>query len=341
MSEREPQPWFNEQGDSMRLRKRSIRTIAFLAAAACITDTQVSSAESDSEFDEEFSEYFLTPADREAAINAKAASANMGNATTGFAHFSNGASRYYQNGSVWFGDAVGRAHVVLGLILQKWQNKGGVNFIGYPLSDEGDTRLGDGRFNWFQSGTVFYKWGASDAYEMHGCNIAAYGAYGWEWGKLGFPTSDEITGANKPKNDMEYGKIYYKHGYGHCYIDSYPVLTANRGFTNSDGIATISAEIVGSQTDVRINVTGSGFAPNAEVNIRTNNPGGTSHVCTTYASATGTINNASNTLCRQSDSLLKKINNIATVQAFDMHGHTAVYPASVSSQDGTVYTGAT
>ena len=89
--------------------------------------------------------------------------------------------RHYQGGaSIYWTPATG-AHLIYGLIRQKWGSLGwekGPN--GYPVTDEGDAQSGQGRFNNFQNGTIIWKSGAPEAFSVYGAIFAKWGQDGWD-----------------------------------------------------------------------------------------------------------------------------------------------------------------
>ena len=115
---------------------------------------------------------------------------------------------YSKNASIYCNNANGDTKFVLGLIRAKYLAKGAQTFIGYPTTDEVPTLFGDGRFNFFQSGLVLWKGGASEAFEIHGAIRTLYAGLGSEWGEMGFAQSDEtaISGSRR-RNIFEFGRI--------------------------------------------------------------------------------------------------------------------------------------
>jgi LGFP repeat len=101
-----------------------------------------------------------------------------------------GRFNHFQNGSIYWTPASG-AHEMHGAIRDKWTALGGVgSVVGYPLTDETGTPDGIGRFNHFQSGSIYWTPNLG-AHEVHGSIRDQWSSIGWESSYLGYPTSDE------------------------------------------------------------------------------------------------------------------------------------------------------
>jgi len=98
--------------------------------------------------------------------------------------------RHYQNGSLYWSPGRG-AHLVHGRIRDKWAQTGWEQGFGYPLTDELGTPDGAGRYNHFQSCSIYWT-PQTDAHEVHGAIRERWAQLGWERSYLGYPTSDEI-----------------------------------------------------------------------------------------------------------------------------------------------------
>jgi uncharacterized protein with LGFP repeats len=121
-----------------------------------------------------------------------------------YQHYESGASIYWTPNT--------GAHLIYGLIRQKWANLGwerGPN--GYPITDEADAGSGKGRFNGFQNGTIIWKRGTNEAFTVYGAIVAKWGEQNWDKGFLGFPVTDELgtpDGIGR-FNHFEGGSIYW------------------------------------------------------------------------------------------------------------------------------------
>jgi LGFP repeat len=104
-----------------------------------------------------------------------------------------GVGRYnhFQGGSIYWTPQTG-AHAVGGAILQKWGDLGWEkSVLGYPTSDEEGTPDGEGRYNHFEHGSIYWT-PALHAHEVHGEIQNFWADQGWEQGDLGYPLSDEM-----------------------------------------------------------------------------------------------------------------------------------------------------
>lgn len=118
---------------------------------------------------------------------------------------------YAGNASIYWTPTTG-AHLIYGLIRQKWAALGwerGPN--GYPTTDEGDAGSHKGRYNNFQNGTIIWKTNSAAAFSVHGAIYSKWGTVGYDTGLLGFPLTDE-TGTPDGVgrfNHFDGGSIYW------------------------------------------------------------------------------------------------------------------------------------
>jgi len=100
----------------------------------------------------------------------------------------------FQNGGdyIYWSPATGAAEIG-GAIVAHWGNYGyETGPLGYPTSDELGTPNGAGRYNVFQNvGDHIYWSPATGAQEIGGSIFTHWGDFGFEAGRLGFPTTDE------------------------------------------------------------------------------------------------------------------------------------------------------
>ena len=124
-----------------------------------------------------------------------------------------GFSQNFQSGTILVLDEpTASAHEVHGLIGAKYFALGGpTRFLGYPVSDETDAGgPGDGRMSSFGGGTILWKRGAPEAFELHGAIRAKYFKESRFAPLLGFPLNDEsptVDGVGR-FNHFERGSIY-------------------------------------------------------------------------------------------------------------------------------------
>ncbi|MFI6055901.1 DUF2599 domain-containing protein [Streptomyces violascens] len=102
-------------------------------------------------------------------------------------------------------------HQVGGDILAKYNELGGQGgVLGCPTSDELPTPDGRGRYNTFDGGSIYWT-ATTGARPVWGAIRDKWAATGWEAGKLGYPTSDELTnpdGKGK-RQQFEHGTMYW------------------------------------------------------------------------------------------------------------------------------------
>lgn len=100
---------------------------------------------------------------------------------------------------------------VCGLIRDAYVAKGGPNsFLGLPLNDETPTPNGQGAYNHFQGGSIYWS-GPTGAHSIQGAIRDKWASLGWESSFLGFPTTDETAVAGGFFNHFagEHGSIYF------------------------------------------------------------------------------------------------------------------------------------
>ncbi len=114
------------------------------------------------------------------------------------------------DGSIYWTPATGAAWV-RGSILVKWGTLGWERCaLGYPVTDEAGCPDGVGRFNHFQSGSIYWTAGTG-AFSVHGDIRAKWASLGWERCALGYPVTDEtgcLDGVGR-FNHFQSGSIYW------------------------------------------------------------------------------------------------------------------------------------
>ncbi|MBD2094064.1 hypothetical protein H6F90_02705 [Trichocoleus sp. FACHB-591] len=122
-----------------------------------------------------------------------------------------GRFQHYENGgSIYWTPRTG-AHEVHGDIRAKWSNLDWERgFLGYPVTDELTTPDGEGRFNHFEYGSIYWT-PRTGAHEVHGDIRAKWASLGYERSWLGYPITDELTTPDGEGrfNHFEYGSIYW------------------------------------------------------------------------------------------------------------------------------------
>lgn len=133
---------------------------------------------------------------------------------------STGCVRSYQGGVVFVQDGTGLAFSVEGLNKAKYDKLGGVmGSLGFPTSDERTAEDGDGRFNTFQNGEVYWRRGTAESFEIHGSILAKWKKLGGVKGTFGYPVTDETVTPNQigRYNHFQNGSIYYRPCVGGAY----------------------------------------------------------------------------------------------------------------------------
>ncbi|WP_127782328.1 SpoIID/LytB domain-containing protein [Rhodococcus sp. X156] len=136
----------------------------------------------------------------------------LGAATTNELGTADGVARYnhFQGGSIYWSPATG-AREVYGSIGERWAGlRREAGPLGLPITGELGTPNGRGRYNHFQSGSLYWS-PATGAQEVYGAVRDVWAAQRWEAGVLGFPTTGE-TATSKGTgryNHFEGGSVYW------------------------------------------------------------------------------------------------------------------------------------
>ncbi len=221
----------------------------------------------------------LTSGQRQSRIDDKyLANTWLGGITdNGYMDFTSppGGRTMYEGGSIWIGDEVGNAQMVYGSVLTKYLAVGAQSsFLRFPTTDEWDTPDYDGRYNHFQGGSIFYKWGASEAYEVHGWIRDVWIRLGWERSKLGWPVSDEYVHGSGTASRFEYGGIYYTPG-SDLEDATHPVLYTVSDNSRLDADApTLDTKMIPNAWGWWLQAWGRNWTPGARVYVRMMGPTG-------------------------------------------------------------------
>ena len=136
-----------------------------------------------------------------------------------------GGVRYstFQRGSIYWTQATG-ANAVSGAIGQLWNSLGGLGWgWGVPSTDELPTPDRVGRFNHFSRGASIYWSPSTGAHAVQGDIRTLWASMGWETGRLGYPTSDEVLAADGRTRytTFQRGAIYWTpEGGAHALVDA-------------------------------------------------------------------------------------------------------------------------
>lgn len=119
-----------------------------------------------------------------------------------------GRARDYQNGSIYWTPELG-AHEVHGAIRVKWAQLGGERgVLGYPVTDELGCGPGNGRYNHFLGGSIYWT-PELGAHEVHAQIRDKWAEMGWQSSSLGYPTSDVRSEPDRLSASFQGGTIVW------------------------------------------------------------------------------------------------------------------------------------
>lgn len=101
------------------------------------------------------------------------------------------------------------AHEVHGLIRKSFDKNGGLETVGYPLTDERETPDKSGMYNHFQNGSIYWKKGRPEAVFVPKWVVNVWAELGWEQGVLGYPAGDVVVAEGIKQQGFEGGSIGY------------------------------------------------------------------------------------------------------------------------------------
>ncbi len=117
-----------------------------------------------------------------------------------------GEYQHFETGSVYRTRATG-AHALHGAVLDAWARTGWeAGVLGYPTTDVTVTPDRQGRYAHFQGGAV-YSSPAGGTRVVRGAVLDAWGATGWEQGRLGYPTGDAQAVAGGTRQTFQHGSV--------------------------------------------------------------------------------------------------------------------------------------
>jgi hypothetical protein len=268
----------------------------------------------------------------------------LGPRTTSYLESASGVhADYTNNATIYCKSANGLTHYVLGLIKGDFDYLGGVDYMGYPTTDEQDTYYADGRYNGFEKGMILWQAGADSANALRSPIYDTFVQIGFEWGTLGYPSNNQFTNASRIGNTFDNGWIFSKDGL------TWPVLTQKRygnpnatsaTFTDQGWPVMKASIILRDDTGAGcLDISGSGFTPGGSVKITVNSPQKITYTKYLTASSTGTIGYAqSGSSCLAASQIIKLNYGVATVQATDQTTNLAATWGAVTAA-GVDYTG--
>ena len=122
-----------------------------------------------------------------------------------------GLYRHFQGGSIYWSANTG-AHEVHGLIRNKWSALGWEQGeLGFPMTDELTVSDGQGKYNHFQGGSLWYHPSTGNAFLVKGDIYKKWASLRRGVGLLGYPTTDELTtpDGRGRYNHFQNGSIYW------------------------------------------------------------------------------------------------------------------------------------
>ena len=157
------------------------------------------------------------------------------------------------------------AHEVLGAIFRRWADLGREDGLGFPLTDELITPDGRGRYNHFESGSIYWT-PQTGAHEVTGYIKNAWALAGWERGPLGYPvgTPGTMPGSPTTFQDFEHGSLYDWLGNSRTVIKNPAVIALSGTIIQWSDFGTLL------QDNDRISVAFSGHTPNGTIRLTIN-----------------------------------------------------------------------
>lgn len=187
----------------------------------------------------------------------------------------------------WDDTSSTQTRIVGGMILNAyaWFNHAN-GFLGYPRTDELDTPGYTGKKQIFQGATVYYRWGATGAFEIHGWIEQKWNALGATQSELGFPTSGEETYGGGKRNFFENGEVIWSGVVGSWQNDVWPVMTSVSATPTRGTTRWITGRATNTTNPTYV-LYGCGFTPSSTVTVRVNNRSARLSLGTTTADASG------------------------------------------------------
>lgn len=243
-----------------------------------------------------------------------------------------GAYRYFgEDSAIYVRDTQNAARVVEGANFHAYQALDAMDgLLGWPASDTYSVGNGTGVVTNFEGGDLLFKFGADRAYEIHGCHGHAYRSSSWEYGPLGYPTSDQEEWNGRQRNTFEFGRIYSSPNASDCLRDARTVFNRLRSDAEQFGPTLIGFVRQVSSTHSALDVTiGRGFTPNSLLSIFSVSPDGKQELARNRTvDAQGNVQGFVTVPLQHS--LIKKINGVASLQAIDSGGLVVAFPVGAN-----------
>lgn len=115
--------------------------------------------------------------------------------------------RHYRNGSIYWHPETG-AFEVHGLIRDKWREMGAdQGTLGYPISDEMNSRDGISQVSHFQRGSIYYTHSRRKMTIVAGKCWEKWAEMNLEKGPMGHPILERVVDIDLPRLDFQHGSI--------------------------------------------------------------------------------------------------------------------------------------
>ena len=140
----------------------------------------------------------------------------------------NGFSQRFQGGVV-FSSAQTGTHSVHGDIRTSFERRGGLETVGFPMSEEtGTTR--SGVWQHFQNGSIYWRPNRGAFAVLNGF-FDRYKSQGYENGPRGFPVSEEYNDRGHARQDFEHGSYWWDGMPGGTYTHNVQWTPQPNGYT--------------------------------------------------------------------------------------------------------------
>jgi hypothetical protein len=215
-------------------------------------------------------------------------------------NFGGGRVSFFENGAILYRPDIGTFETH-GAIFRRWRDLGGINGLGFPLTDESTTPDTLGRYNHFEKGSIYWT-PQTGAQEVTGDIKDVWANGGWEKGPVGYPIDipRRMPGVLTDFQDFERGTIYafgqnsrtlIRTGTSVFATNERFISWGNFGQTLPDGdIITVAFSQNFPQFDIRITLNASpGVTSWKAVSLFTPGPGDSNEIFTEGAKNTANI----------------------------------------------------
>ncbi|BCT77784.1 hypothetical protein SCMU_36260 [Sinomonas cyclohexanicum] len=164
----------------------------------------------------------------------------------------NGCFQQFANGYIFYSPATG-AWAVNGAILDRYAATGhNRGFLSYPTGPETCGQPGNGCFQQFANGYIFYS-PATGAWAVNGAILDRYASYGHNRGTLGYPTSSETCSGGECLQTFQAGLIGWSGGSTAVYaMSECQTLNDGRSVYGADGSSRVTFAVAEGYAQTRI-----------------------------------------------------------------------------------------